>query len=349
MLAERSKCDYIFGPFKQHKLIIYMIPEEKKSAVANALNVAFGTSEIEDIRQLTAGLSTALIFRIVVKGKAYLLRVITRTDAMADPTHYYSCMEPAAEAGLAPKVWYAGIEDRISITDFIEPNPFPIELARIKMPSLLKDLHALPPFPHTVKYIDFVDGIVQKFRESKILPERMTEDLFDQYARISKIYPRTGPDMVACHNDLKPENIIYDGERPWLVDWEAAFLNDRYSDLSIVKNFVVKNDDEEKEFLRNYFGTEPTDYQLARLFLMQQVVNMAYFVFFLNITAKTPVDLDFNRWDFRGFHDGIWSGKITLETDEIRQQYGLIHMEQLRHNFQLKRFEESLKIVTDHK
>ena len=43
-----------------------MIPEDKKAAVERALRTAFGVSEFEDIRQLTAGLSSALIFRIVV-------------------------------------------------------------------------------------------------------------------------------------------------------------------------------------------------------------------------------------------------------------------------------------------
>ena len=34
-----------------------MIPEEKKDAVSRALQNAFGVSEYDDIRQLTAGLS----------------------------------------------------------------------------------------------------------------------------------------------------------------------------------------------------------------------------------------------------------------------------------------------------
>src|ERR1022692_2472698 len=33
---------------------------------------------------------------------------------------------------------------------------------------------------------------------------------------------------VSSHNDLTPENSLFDGDRGWLVDWEAAFLNDRY-------------------------------------------------------------------------------------------------------------------------
>jgi hypothetical protein len=97
-----------------------MIPEEKIAVVAKAMQTTFGTSEYQDIRQLTLGLSTALIFRIVVIGKPYLLRIIMRTDTMGDPTHQINCLKAPVETGLAPKLLYADVEDRILITDFID-------------------------------------------------------------------------------------------------------------------------------------------------------------------------------------------------------------------------------------
>jgi len=45
-----------------------MIPEAKTAAVGRALQEAFGVNEFEDIRVLTAGLSIALVFLIVVHG-----------------------------------------------------------------------------------------------------------------------------------------------------------------------------------------------------------------------------------------------------------------------------------------
>ena len=51
--------------------------------------------------------------------------MITRTDANTDPTRQFTCMRIAAEAGLAPRVLYTSIEDRISITDFLEARPLP--------------------------------------------------------------------------------------------------------------------------------------------------------------------------------------------------------------------------------
>lgn len=328
-----------------------MIPENKLNAVNNALQETFGVNELENIKELTAGLSSALVFRIVVKGKSYLLRIITRTDAMADPTDQFACMKIAADAELAPRIWYLNIQDRISITDFVEAKAFPLEEAKIKLADLLSHLHSLPPFPlmKLGNYFDSIEGFVKRFKEANILPVNITEELFSQYTRIVSIYPRNDEDLVSCHNDLKSENILFDGERPWLVDWEAAFLNDRYVDLAVVANFVVRNDKDEEEYLRCYFKEEVNEYRHARFFLMRQVLHMFYFTVFMLIGSKgKPIDPNMEKPDFRDFHDRIWAGEISLADDEAKMQYAWVHMEQLLLNMRAKRFEDSLRIVSNY-
>jgi hypothetical protein len=324
-----------------------MIPEGKKAFVQKALQTTFGVSEYEDIRELTAGLSSALIYRVVVLGKAYLLRIITRTDAMGDPTHQIDCLKAPVEAGLAPKLLYACVEDRILITDFIEAKPFTLEEARFRMPDLLKRLHELPALPNRLDYLETMDGMVSTFREAKILPGSMTNEIFRAYRRILDVYPRNKEEWVPCHNDCKPENILYDGQRPWLVDWEAVFPNDRFVDLAVVGNFVVANEEEETEYLQNYFGEEFNDYHHARFFMISQLMHIFYFTFFMKIVAGgKSVDPDSPKPEFRNFHDQIWAGKISLKTDDMRLQYSWTHMQQFLDNLKLQRFEKSLKIVS---
>ena len=100
-----------------------MIPQEKSEAVTRGLREAFGVTEFEDISRITRGRTASLVFRIIVGGSPYLLKIITRAE---DPTRHYTSMKAAAEAGMAPRVLYTNIEDHISITDFVEAEPLPV-------------------------------------------------------------------------------------------------------------------------------------------------------------------------------------------------------------------------------
>jgi aminoglycoside phosphotransferase len=329
-----------------------MIPEAAKEPVARALREAFGVTEFEDIRMMTAGLSSALVFRIVLRGWPYLLRIVMNTDATAGPgrgdqTHHFACMKLAAEAGIGPRVWYTSTEDRTSITDFVEARPFSRTEALARLPAALRTLHALPPFPRVVNYLDAMDAFVQKFQAAKILPETETKELFEGYARVASVYPRDDSDGVSSHNDLKPENILFDGDRVWLVDWEAGFVNDRYLDLAVVANFVVTNDAEEDAYLRTYFGEAAGEYRLARFYLMRQLLHVFYPVVLMLLgLAGKPIDLIEKVPGFRDFHDRIWAGEVSLATDEVKLQYARVHMNQFLRNLREVRCQDALRIVS---
>src|ERR1700723_1994557 len=94
-----------------------MIPQEKIAAATRGLNEAFGVAVFDDIRDLTDRPGSNRAFRIVVRGSVYLLRINIRPG---DMKRHFTCMQAAADAGLAPRVRYASPEDRISITDFVE-------------------------------------------------------------------------------------------------------------------------------------------------------------------------------------------------------------------------------------
>ena len=256
-------------------------------------------------------------------------------------------MSAAAEAGLAPRVRYASIEDRISITDFVDAVPFPESEALVRMPGVLRTLHALPPFPKELNYVT-VDRTIRKFQASDILPKGEIDEIFNRYAQLSAVYPHNDSDMVSCHCDLKPENLLFDGRRVWLVDWEAAHVNDRYFDLAIVANFVVVNDEEERTYLQAYFGQPPDEYPLARFFLMRQVVHMMYAAFFLLLgTSGKPTDRSEALPSFRDFHRRIWAGEVNLADSDSKTVYGRVHWQKLLHNVRQPRFDDALRTVSE--
>ena len=338
-----------------------MIPAEKTEAVTRGLRQAFGVTEFGNICKMTKGTSP-FVFRIVVRERPYLLKFITRTS---DPARKIACMRAAAEAGLAPHVWYTSVEDRISITDFVETVPFPRTDALVRMAATLRTLHALPPFPGVPDHLNTtcmflvnkgpaLDGFIQKFHAANILPPGESAELFARYAHVAAAYPRhepdrNDPDMVSSHNDLfKPDNILFDGQRVWLVDWEAAFLNDRYADLAVVANLIVSDDAEEKIFLEEYFGQPPDQYQFARFFLMQQIAHIFYAMAFQLIgSAGKPVVPRESAPELKGFQQRMWTGEFDLADSQGKIAYGRVHWEQLLQNTRTARFQEALRIVSD--
>ena len=332
-----------------------MIPEAKKEAVARALREAFGVTDFDDIRMMSAGLSAAHVFCIVLRGCPYLLRIVTNTDVAVGPgrgdqTNHFACMKLAAEAGIGPRVRYTSTKDGVSITDFVQGRPFPRTEALARLPVTLQRLHALPlfSFPRVVNYLDAMDGLVRKFQAAKILPESEAEELFEGYKRVAGVYPHDEADMVSSHNDLKPENILFDGDRVWLVDWEAAFRNDRYADLAVVANFVVTNDAEEDDYLRTYFGEAAGEYRLARFYLMRQLLHMFYTALLMLLGLKgRPIDSNEKAPGFRDFHDRIWTGEVSLAEDEAKLRYARVHRNRLLQNMRTARFQDALRIVSD--
>lgn len=331
-----------------------MIPQEKSEAVTRGLREAFGVTEFEDISRITGGHTSSLVFRIVVRGSPYLLKIVTRTE---DQTRHYTSMRAAAEAGVAPRVWYTNIEDKISIADFVEAEPLPVSEALVRLHVLLRTLHKLPPFgraPFNTSCTFLIgkgpalDGFLQKFQAANILPKAESEEFFARYAEVSAVYPHDDAEMVSSHNDVfKPDNILFDGQRVWLVDWEAAFLNDRYADLAAVANHVVANE-EEMVFLQKYFGAAPDECQLARFHLIRQIAHLFYTMAFLFLgSSGKPIDWSGTVPEFRNYHQRMWAGEADLADKDVKIVYGRVHWERHLQNVRQARYNEALRIVSD--
>jgi hypothetical protein len=272
-----------------------------------------------------------------------------RTDAFSDATREFECMKLASDAGIAPRILYTNVPERILITDFVEAKPYSGNLAPL-MASTLRKLHTLPHFPKAVSYFATIDGFIRRFQPAKILPETATEEIFRRYAELEKIYPRNEAERVACHNDLKPQNTLFDGDRIWLVDWEAAFLNDRYTDLAVAANFIIKDAAQEDGYLGEYFGEPAGEYRSARFYLKRQIVHVIYASCFMLLAASAgaSIEPDLNAPDFRDFHQRIISGEVDLFDANAKAEYAKVHLNQVLRNMRTQKFDDALACVAAH-
>ncbi|HEY0433992.1 MAG TPA: phosphotransferase, partial [Chitinophagaceae bacterium] len=329
-----------------------MIPEEKLPLVQKALQAAFHTDTYDSITQLTKGLSTALVFKINVDSQPYVLRIVTRTDAVADPALYYGSMQTAAEGGIAPPIYYLSIEDRVSITGYVRDEPFPALLAKQLVPQLIRKLHALPKFGFRLNYFESVSKWLPRFIEKNILSEIAHKELMSRHQAMVAAYPVNAiEEWVASHNDTKPENMVFDGTRVWLIDWEAAFLNDRYLDLAIIANFLVVTPSDEHDFLHEYLDRAATDYEITRFYVMRAILHFYYFTFLIAFdTGENPIDFSaIAHRDYRQFHKGMWDGHITLDNAQTKREYAMIHFEKFIAVTSETRMRKSLRLMSTHK
>jgi thiamine kinase-like enzyme len=332
------------------------IPEIKLPAVKKALTSLFNHSEVEDIQLLTGGLSSALVYRLTIESKNYLLRIVMRADEMHDPQRQHICMSLAASANIAPHVYYSNDGDGLAITDFVQAKPLREGFASKQelitvLGNTIKAIHALPLFPKLVNFLDGVDIFIQQFNALHMFPEHTLAEYFSLYAEIQKAYPRYDTDLVSSHNDLNPNNILFDGKQIWVIDWEAAFQNDRYVDLAIMAQPYVSDAQDEAIYLQTYFGAALDEYKKARFFLMQQICRMYYAMIMLRLAAaQKPVDhlhdANMDQPGMAEFGAMLMSGQVLLDTYEGKLRYGKILLNIMLSAMKTDRFKAAIKIMS---
>ena len=336
-------------------LLSLTIPKVKLDAVRKALTATFGTIQVEDIQMVTGGMSSALVYKIRVNNAVYLLRLTMAINELSDPVRHFTCMNLAAEHGIAPKVYYTNSDDAVSITGFINAKPmkelFSVLHDPAKFSAIISAIHALPLFPELVNFLDGVDGLIQEFKALNILPEDVTAEAFSLYAKIKLVYSIEDSDHVASHNDLNPNNMLFDGEKVWVVDWEAAFRNDRYVDLAIAAQTYTGNAEKEEMLLTSYF-TEVDDYKRARFFLMQQVCFMYYSTLSFSVAAKHARigqlhNADMHVPDLADFRAMLGNGTISLGTYEGSLNYGKVLFNTLLKNMKTDKFAWAIGVITN--
>ena len=308
-------------------------PEAKRAAIDRGLMAAFGTAELDGAQPISGGLSGAGLWRIRVGGIAYVLKIDGARDAINDPVRSHACMRTAAAAYLAPRLRYADAEDGVAIMDHLAPKSLALDYPGaghelvVELARAVRVLHETPAFPPLIDYLDGIAGLIGQHRALDILDPAATQDLFACFGQLRAGYRTAPDDLVSSHNDLNPGNVVYDGARLWLIDWDAAFLADRYVDLATVAGWFTRDAGGEAALLTTYFGAPPTVEQQARFYLMRQVNHLFCGLIFLNAAAaERPgvrlADRTLAGPDLATLHQHLATGEFAILQWENRVVYG---------------------------
>jgi aminoglycoside phosphotransferase (APT) family kinase protein len=257
------------------------IPDDRRTAARSALTAAFGTASLTALQPVTSGAS-ALSYRIEVAERPYLLRLESlQRDEVRDPQRSYLCMRTAAAAGIAPALHHADPTAGVAIMDFVPERSLsnypggPRGLVR-GLGELAARLQATPAFPPVADYLSVLDGLLGRLLGSGLFIDGLLDRHQEGFERIRQAYPWDGSMLVSSHNDPHPGNILFDGNRLWLIDWETAYRNDPLVDVAIFTLYLAGSPELEGLLLQSWLGRAPDRALRARLVLMRQLVRLFY-------------------------------------------------------------------------
>lgn len=181
----------------------------------------------------------------------------------------------AHAAGLSPKVIYAG--DGLAVIDYIESKTF--SPADVRAPENLERVVAMVKSCHTdipqhfrgPSLIFWVSHLIRDYAAAMEENDSGYKSRACEFAEIgNKLERAVGPiDVVFGHNDLIAENILDDGKRLWLIDWDYAGFGSPLFDLGGLASNSGFSPAQENTMLEVYFDTPVTDELLHRYHAMK--------------------------------------------------------------------------------
>jgi thiamine kinase-like enzyme len=251
---------------------------------------------------LHGGLSN-VNFVVEDAGRKYVVRIggdnephgVVRKNELA-------ASRAAHAAGVAPKVMHA--EPGVLVLEFIEGNTFtpddvknPRNLGRLV--ELVQRTHReIPKHLRGPGVLFWVFHVVRDYGHS--LSEASSPDLRQirkLVAQSEELERAIGPiDLIFGHNDLLAANIIDDGKKLWLVDWEYAGFNSPLFDLGGLASNSEMPARMRETLLEAYFG-KPVDDHLRFSFAAMTAASLLRETMWSMVSEiHSQIDFDFAKY-----------------------------------------------------
>jgi thiamine kinase-like enzyme len=221
----------------------------------------------------------------------------------------------AYAAGIAPQVIYAA--NGFLVSRFVDGSPLTpprVRDARMleRIAALLRRCHRdIPRYFEGPAVMFWVFQIIRGYLNFLAAHGGATRPAsLDAFAAQSERLERAlgAVDIVFGHNDLLAANLIDDGERLWLIDWEYAGFNTPLFDLA---NLATNNELDaalETTLLESYFGDLPAP-ATRRGFAAMQCASLLRETLWAAVCGLTSkIDFDYRRYgeDYQRRFEGRW-------------------------------------------
>jgi thiamine kinase-like enzyme len=269
---------------------------------ASAAVARLWPGRVAEVVELGGGI-TNRNFKVTVGNDVYVLRMGgAKTSLLGiDRAVEHAAGQRAFELGIGPEVVSFVPEEAWLVCRFIDGREItPEEMRRPstleRVAGALRAFHDSAPIPGRFDAWAVVDG----YRATAEAHGVVIPDAFHRAREVAERIRAARPHQpsVPCHNDLLNANFLDDGAVR-IVDWEYAGMGDRFFDLA---NFSVNHEfsvDDDRAFLRAYFG-EALESDVAAVRMMRFMSDFREAMW--GVLQSGISDLDFDFMDYAGKH-----------------------------------------------
>jgi aminoglycoside phosphotransferase (APT) family kinase protein len=214
------------------------------------------------ITKIAVGLSGAGVYKVDAAGEIYVLKVAADEQPRAQWSQTIAIQRAAADAGVAPRVIHVDETRRAVVSEFVADrsfmmwfgNPQTRAAALAELGRTLRRIHDVPiPRGATAQDPLALLGTIA-IRLEKMSAPRFALDAI--HHMLEEAPPPSDRAPVLSHNDVNPTNLVYDGERIVMLDWDVAAPNDPLYDLAAIAMFLRMDDATARALLGAHDGVE---------------------------------------------------------------------------------------------
>jgi thiamine kinase-like enzyme len=270
-------------------------------ALRKAATLACWTGKVEPA-PLGGGISNHN-FRVEAAGKKFMVRIGEDIEVHNVLRRFELAASRAAEAaGISPAVIYA--EPGAIVFRFIEGRT--LTPADVRAPTMLERIlplirrcheeiprHFRGPAPFFWVFQAIRDYAL-RLREDG---SRMVPELPHLLAISEKLEKEVGKiELVFGHNDLLAANLIDDGQRLWLLDWEYGAFNSPLFDLGGLASNNELVSEQENWLLEAYYGVPVTEDRRRRYAAMKCASLLREAMWSMVSELHLTVDFDYQAY-----------------------------------------------------
>jgi thiamine kinase-like enzyme len=254
-----------------------------------------------DAHPLTGGL-TNQNFRVEVEGRFYVARLSSPSGALLaiNREAEFRNSTAAAASGAAPTVAGYSAAAGVLVVEWVEGRTLAdADLRDVgtlrRVAEACRRLHGGPRFVNDFDMFDIQRRYLAVVQERGFrMPERYL-DFMPAVDRIGRALAVRPEPTVPCNNDLLPANLIDDGRRIWLIDYEYAGNNDPCFELGNIWSEADLSLDHLEELVAAYYG-RPSRSRVARARLLGLMSKYGWTLWASIQDGVSELDFDFWSW-----------------------------------------------------